>query len=145
VTAKEINMLVREIMTPKMEWIEPSATLREAARKMRDLNLGSLAVSENGKLIGMVTDRDICCRGVADDFDPLRTQVREIMSREVSFCFSDDSVTVAVRQMESRHIRRLAVLNHDKSIAGFLSVDDLAHYSRQLAGEVLESARPAQH
>jgi CBS domain-containing protein len=142
---KEMNMLVREIMTPKMESIEPSATVREAARKMRDLNLGSLAVSEDGKLIGIVTDRDICCRGVADDFDPVRTQVREIMSREVSFCFSDDSVTAAVRQMESRHIRRLAVLNHDKSIAGFLSVADLAHYSRQLAGEVLDSARPAQH
>jgi CBS domain-containing protein len=138
-------MLVREIMTPKMESIEPSATLREAARKMRDLNLGSLPVSEDGKLIGMITDRDICCRGVADDFDPLRTGVREIMSRDVLFCFSDDTVTAAVRQMENRHIRRLAVLNHDKSIAGFLSVDDLAHYSRQLAGEVLDSARPAQH
>lgn len=138
-------MLVREIMTPRMESILPSATLREAALKMRDLNLGSLPVSEDGKLIGMITDRDICCRGVADGFDPVRTTVREIMSREVSFCFSDDSVTAAVRQMESRHIRRLAVLNHDKSVAGFLSVDDLAHYSRQLAGEVLDSVRPAQH
>lgn len=138
-------MLVREIMTPRMESILPSATLREAALKMRDLNLGSLPVSEDGKLIGMITDRDICCRGVADGFDPVRTAVREIMSREVSFCFSDDSVTAAVRQMESRHIRRLAVLNHDKSVAGFLSVDDLAHYSRQLAGEVLDSVRPAQH
>ena len=138
-------MLVREIMRPKMESIEPAASLRDAAQKMRDLNLGSLSVSDDGKLIGMITDRDICCRGVADGFDPARTEVREIMSRELSFCFSDDSVTDAVRQMENRHIRRLAVLNHDKTVAGFLSVDDVAHYSRQLAGEVLDSVRPAQH
>jgi len=138
-------MLVREIMRPKLESILPSASLRDAAQKMRDLNLGSLPVAEDGKLVGMITDRDICCRGVADGFDPANTMVREIMSRDISFCFSDDSVTDAVRQMESRHIRRLAVLNHDKTVAGFLSVDDLARYSRQLAGEVLDSVRPAQH
>ena len=138
-------MLVREIMRSKLESILPSASLRDAAQKMRDLNFGSLPVAEDGKLLGMITDRDICCRGVADGFDPATTDVREIMSRDISFCFSDDSVTDAVRQMESRHIRRLAVLNHDKTVAGFLSVDDLAHYSRQLAGEVLDTVRPAEH
>jgi CBS domain-containing protein len=144
-TAMEATMLVREIMTRKLESILPSATLREAARKMRDLNLGSLPVAENGKLVGMITDRDICCRGVADGFDPVRTEVREIMSPEIAFCFSDDNVTDAVRQMEDRHIRRLAVLNRDKTIAGLLSVDDVAHYSRQLAGEVLDTVRPTHH
>jgi CBS domain-containing protein len=138
-------MLVREIMTRKLETIQPTASLLEAARKMRDLNLGSLPVAENGKLLGMITDRDICCRGAADGYDPTRTTVREIMSRDVSFCFSDDTVVDAVRQMEQLHIRRLAVLNPDKSVAGFLSVDDLAHYSRQLAGEVLDTVRPVQH
>jgi CBS domain-containing protein len=138
-------MLVKEIMTPKMESILPSASLREAARKMRDLKVGSLAVADNGKLIGMITDRDICCRGVADGFDPVTTAVREIMSREILFCFSDDTVTQAAQQMEERHIRRLAVLNRDKSVAGMLSVDDVAHYSRQLAGEVLETVGPTQH
>jgi CBS domain-containing protein len=138
-------MLVREIMTHKLESILPTASLREAARKMRDLNLGSLPVADNGKLIGMITDRDITCRGVADGFDPANTPVREIMSRDVSFCFSDDNVTEAVRQMEGLHIRRLAVLNRNKSIAGFLSVEDVAQYSRQLAGEVLESMRPVHH
>lgn len=138
-------MLVREIMSHKLEAIPPSATLREAAQKMRDDKVGSLPVAENNMLVGMITDRDICCRGVADGFDPARTEVREIMSRDVAFCFGDDAVTEAVRQMEERHIRRLAVLNHDKSIAGLLSVDDLAHYSRQLAGEVLDTVRPARH
>jgi CBS domain-containing protein len=138
-------MLVREIMTHKLETVQPTATLREVARKMRDLNLGSLPVADDGNLIGIITDRDICCRGVADDFDPVRTQVREIMSRDISFCFSDDNVTDAVRQMEELHLRRLAVLNRNKTIAGFLSVDDLAQYSRALAGEVLESMRPVHH
>lgn len=138
-------MLVKEIMTHRMESIPPTATVREAARKMRDLNIGSLPVMENGQLIGMVTDRDICCRGVADDFDPMRTEVREIMSRDIAFCFSYDTVNDAVRQMEQRHIRRLAVLNIDKSIAGILSVDDLAHFSRQLAGEVLDTVGHVHH
>jgi CBS domain-containing protein len=138
-------MLVREIMTRKMETVAPTATLREAAQKMRARDLGSLPVMEDGKLVGMITDRDICCRGVADGFDPVRTEVQEIMTRDVSFCFGDDTVPDAVRQMERNHIRRLAVLNRDKSVAGFLSVDDLAHYSRQLAGEVLDTLRPMHH
>jgi CBS domain-containing protein len=138
-------MLVKDIMTRRLESILPSATLREAAQKMRTLNIGSLAVAEDGKLIGMITDRDVCCRGVADGFDTDRTEVREIMSHDLAFCFSYDTVNDAVRQMEQRHIRRLAVLNSDKTIAGLLSVDDLAHYSRQLAGEVLDSVRPAHH
>jgi CBS domain-containing protein len=138
-------MLVKEIMTRKMEFVLPTASLREVARKMRSLNIGSLPVAENGKLIGMITDRDICCRGVADGLDPVLTEVREIMSRDVAFCFSYDTVNDAVRQMEQRHIRRLAVLNSDKTVAGLLSVDDLAHYSRQLAGEVLDSAEPVHH
>jgi CBS domain-containing protein len=132
-------------MTKKLESILPTATLRDAARKMRDLKIGSLPVAANGRLIGMITDRDICCRGVADDFDPVRTQVREIMSHDVAFCFSYDTVNDAVRQMEQRHIQRLAVLNNDKTIAGFLSVDDVAHFSRQMAGEVLDSRGHVQH
>ena len=138
-------MLVKDIMTPKMESILPTATLREAAQKMRDLNLGSLPVAKDGKLVGMITDRDICCRGVADGLNAARAEVREIMSRDISFCFNDDTVSQAVRQMEERHIRRLAVLNHDKTFAGFLTVDDLAHYSRQLAGEVLDTVQPVHH
>ncbi len=136
-------MQVKEIMTQKLESILPTTSLREAAQKMRDLNLGSLPVTEEGELIGMITDRDICCRGVADGLDPVHTKVREIMSHDVRFCFSDDNVGDAARQMEEHHIRRLAVLNRDKTMAGFLSVDDLAHYSSHLAGEVLDSIRPA--
>ncbi len=138
-------MLVRDIMTQKLQSISPKTTLRDAARKMRDLKIGSLPVVENGSLIGMITDRDICCRGVADDFDPARAEVRQVMSHDVAFCFSYDTVNDAVRQMEQRHVQRLAVLNSDKSIAGFLSVDDIARFSRQMAGEVLDSRGQVRH
>jgi len=138
-------MLVREIMSRHVETIEPTETLREAALRMRHFNIGALAVMVADKLVGIITDRDICCRGVADGFDPAITEVREVMSRSISFCFSDDTVNEAVRQMEEQHIRRLAVMNHDKTVAGFLSVDDVAHYSKQLAGEVLDYAGPSHH
>jgi CBS domain-containing protein len=135
-------MLVKEIMTPKMETASSGLTLKEAARRMRDLKIGALPVWDDGQLVGMVTDRDICCRGVADGLDPATTPIREVMSRDIAFCFSDDKVPDAVQQMEHKHIRRLAVVNRDKSLAGLLSVDDLAKYSRQLAGEVIDSTRP---
>ena len=135
-------MLVNEIMTPKMETASPSATIKEAACKMRDLNIGALPVWENGQLIGMLTDRDICCRGVAEGLDSATTLVREVMSRDVAFCFGDDKVPDAIGQMERKHIRRLAVVNHDNTPAGVLSVDDVAKYSRGLAGEVIDLARP---
>lgn len=136
-------MLVKEIMTPGMDAVEPDLMLRDAARKMRDINIGSLAVWEKGELLGMITDRDICCRAVAEGRDPARTPVREVMSREVTTCFSDDDVADAAQVMERKHIRRLAVLNHDRTMAGFLSVDDLAHHSQRLAGYVLDATRPA--
>ena len=134
-------MLVKEIMTPSMDAVAPDRTLQEAARRMRDINIGSLPVWEKGEMLGMITDRDICCRAVAEGRDPARTTVREVMSREVASCFSDDDIADAAQLMERNHIRRLAVLNHDRTMAGFLSVDDLAHYSHQLAGYVLDAAR----
>jgi CBS domain-containing protein len=134
-------MLVKEIMTPSMDAVGPDVTLQETARKMRGANVGSLPVWEKGELLGMITDRDICCRAVAEGRDPARTTVREVMSREVTSCFSDDDIADAAQLMERKHIRRLAVLNHDRTMAGFLSVDDLAHHSHQLAGYVLDAAR----
>jgi CBS domain-containing protein len=138
-------MLVREIMTRKIDSIHPTATLRDAARKMRTLNTSSLPVVENARLIGIITDHDICCHGVADDFDPTLTQVRALMSRDAVFCYSYDTVNDAARQMEQRHVQHIPVLHSDKTLAGVLSVDAIAHFSHQLAGEVVESMGHVQH
>ncbi len=138
-------MQIQEIMRSRIETVSPSITLQEAARKMCDLNIGSLAVEDGGDLIGMVTDRDICCRAVAEGRSPTTTKVSEIMTADVAYCFEDEDITDAAQQMEHKRIRRLAVLNRRKQMVGFVSVDDLAHYSHDLAGEVLEHASPQSH
>lgn len=140
-------MRIQEIMSTRIVTIGPDTPLWEAARKMRDLNIGSLAVTDKGGLVGMITDRDICCRAVAERLDVEKTPVRDIMSRDVAYCFSDQDISEAAHLMEDRHIRRLAVLDRDKHMVGFLSLDDLAHSSHDLAGEVLDavSSRPVAH
>ncbi len=135
-------MQVQDIMTSKIESVSPGISLQETAQKMRDLNIGSLAVWEDDQLVGIITDRDICCRAVSEGLDTETTNVREIMSEEITYCFNDQDISDAALLMEDNHIRRLAVLNRDNSMAGFISVDDLAHASHDLAGEVLEAAGP---
>jgi len=132
-------MKIKELMTKSVLSISPEASIQEAACKMNDLDVSSLAVIENGQLCGIITDRNICCRCVADDLDAFETEVAEIMSLDVSSCFSDQDITVAADIMEEMQIRRVAIRNLDNSIAGLLSVDDLARGSHNLAGEVLEA------
>ncbi|MGB8275646.1 MAG: CBS domain-containing protein [Alphaproteobacteria bacterium] len=136
-------MKVREAMTPEAQWVSPDLTLQEVAKQMRDKNIGALPVGENDRLIGMVTDRDICCRAVADGRDPAKTRVRDVMSQKITFCFDDQELPDAAHVMEEKHIRRLAVLNRNKRIVGMLSVSDMAsHGQQELAGEVLEKVVP---
>ena len=131
-------MLVKEVMTPKAEWIEPDSTLLEAARRMRDKDIGSLLVGEHDKIIGVVTDRDITCRSVARNLNPDNTLVREVMSERIFWCFDDQEIEKAADLMENKKVRRLAVMNREKRMVGFLSVDDLAHRAHALSGEVLD-------
>jgi CBS domain-containing protein len=102
-------MQVKDIMTPKVELVGPELTIQEAAKIMRDGNIGSLPVGEDDRLIGMVTDRDITCRAVADGSDPAKTKIRDIVSKKITYCFDDQDVADAAHLMEEKHIRRLAV------------------------------------
>jgi len=131
-------MLVKEVMTPKAEWIDPETTLLEAAKRMRDKDIGSLLVGKHDKIIGMVTDRDIACRGIARNLDPANTPVRKVMSERIFWCFDDQEIEKAAHLMEDKKVRRLAVMNREKRMVGFLSVDDLAHQAHALSGEVLD-------
>jgi CBS domain-containing protein len=131
-------MLVKEVMTPKAEWVDPKTTLLEAAKRMRDKDIGSLLVGENDKIIGMVTDRDIACRGIAHNLDPANTPVRKVMSERIFWCFDDQEIENAAHLMENKKVRRLAVMNREKRMVGFLSVDDLSHRAHALSGEVLD-------
>ena len=135
-------MKVRDIMTSKVESIEPTAVLRKAARKMSELNIGSMAVvDDDGNLLGIITDRDISVYAIAMGRNPQDTEVQKVMTRDVATCLADQDISDAASIMQQRHIRRLAVMENN-SLSGFLSVDDLARASSDLAGAVLEAATP---
>ena len=133
-------MKVQEIMTTKVESISPRSSLRTAARKMSQLGIGSMAIVEDDKLLGIITDRDITCYAVAMGRDPNSTEVQIVMAKQVATCRANQDIKDAAHLMKDLHIRRLAVVNDDDSVAGFLSVDDLVRGSHELAGEVLEAA-----
>jgi CBS domain-containing protein len=93
-------MQLRAIMTPEVEVVSPETTLQQAAAKMRRLNIGSLPVCEGDRLIGMLTDRDITVRAVAEGCDPTTTTIREAMTPDIAYCFDDQEVQDAVQVME---------------------------------------------
>ena len=108
---------------------------------MRDLDVGPLPVcGDDDRLAGMVTDRDIAVRAVAEGWDPTAKRVRDVMSEEVVYCFEDQAVEDAARLMRENQIRRLVVLNRDKRLVGIVSLGDLAVETgdEELAGRTLE-------
>jgi len=123
-------MRIKDVMTPGAECIRPEASLQEAAGRMQTLDVGSLPVCENDRLVGMVTDRDITVRATAGACDPCGTHVRDVMTPDIVYCFEDQDVSEASRIMEDHQIRRLVVLNRDKRLVGFVSLGDLAVKAR---------------
>jgi CBS domain-containing protein len=119
-------MKLKDIMTEKVEVAGPDTSLYEAARKMRDLDVGALPVCDGERLVGMLTDRDLTVRAVAEGRDPKTAPVRESMSAELVYCFEDQSMQEAERLMQEKQIRRLPVLTREKQLAGIVSLGDLA-------------------
>ena len=119
-------MLIREAMTPEAEWITPDIPLNDAALRMRDKNIGCLPVGEDDRLIGMITDRDLACRAVADGLNPQTAEARDVMTKGITWCFDDESVDDAVQRMEEKQIHHMPVLNRQKRMVGILSLSDLA-------------------
>jgi CBS domain-containing protein len=131
-------MQVQEIMTRGVEVIDPNTTIRDAARKMRADNIGALPVGENDRLIGMVTDRDIVVRAVAENRPAGNTAVREVMSERIYYCFEDDDVGDAAETMAEHQVRRLPVLNRDKRLVGVVALADLGRRDTKAAKTALE-------
>lgn len=133
-------MKVREVMHTGVHWVEPGTPIIEIAKLMRDQDIGSLPVGENDRLVGMVTDRDIVCRGIAQGFDCSTMTARDVMSSGIIYCRDNEEVDDAVRIMEQHQVRRLPVINDDKRMVGMLSLGDISHAApQQLSGEVLHS------
>ena len=138
-------MQVQDVMTTQVEIVNPTMTIRDAARKMRDENIGALPVGENDRLIGMVTDRDIAVRGVAADRAGGATSVRDVMSEKIYYCFSDDDVKKAAREMAEHQVRRLAVLNRDKRLVGVVALADLGQTDAEAGKAALRGvSKPSQ-
>jgi CBS domain-containing protein len=133
-------MRVSEIMTSDFQMIDSTSSLIDAARKMKEFNVGFLPVKEGASVIGVVTDRDLVIRALAEGRDSGSTPVKDILSSDVVYCFEDDSVEEAVRLMEGNQVRRLIVCRSDRTPVGVLSLGDVAVKSGQehLYGEALE-------
>src|SRR5262249_15032231 len=108
------------------EWVSPDLTLTEVARRMRDNKIGCLPVGDKDHLVGMITDRDIACRAVADGADPAKTKARDVMTKGVASCFEDQTLEDAIHVMEEKRIHHLPVLSRSKKIVGLLALGDIA-------------------
>ena len=119
-------MIVREAMTSKTELATPDMTLRDAARLMRDCDVGSLPVGENDRLVGMITDRDITIRAVAEGRDVQSTPVRDAMTSKVLYVYDDEPIEVAAQTMADLQVRRLPVLDRERHLVGILALSDVS-------------------
>jgi CBS domain-containing protein len=136
-------MKVSACMTRDVQIASPSQTIREAAELMARIDAGILPVGDHDRLVGIITDRDIAVRGVAEGKGP-EAKVEDVMSREVKYCFDDSDVEDVLLNMGDIKVRRLPVINHDKRLVGIVSLGDLAQNgSSTEAGEALSNvSRP---
>lgn len=122
---QESPMQVQDLMTHDVTTVSPDQTVQKAARLMAELDVGALPVGENDRLVGMITDRDIAVRGLAEGKGP-GTKIREVMTPDVKYCFADQEIDEISANMADIQIRRLPVVNRDKQLVGILSLSDIA-------------------
>ena len=125
-------MKVADVMTTTVRLVRPDQTLREAANMMFDDDIGAIPVADKERLVGMVTDRDIAIRGIAQGKGP-DAKVGEIMTEQVKYCFADEDLDQVSRNMASLQMRRLPVMDREKRLVGIVSLGDLAVTNRSRA------------
>ena len=118
-------MRVSEAMTREVRVANPGQSIREVARMMDEIDAGALPVGENDRLVGMITDRDIALRAVAQGKGP-DTPVRDVMSKEVKYCYEDEDLEHVAENMGELQVRRLPVVNRDKRLVGIVALGDIA-------------------
>jgi CBS domain-containing protein len=139
-------MRIREVMSCRVEIVFPDNTVHEAAARMKARNVGSLPVCEHDRVVGMITDRDIVIRAVAEGKDSRTARVRDIMTSEVVYCDEDLLIAEAALLMQERKVRRLVVLNREQQLVGIVSLSNLATDTgdEELAGQTLEEMAHAE-
>ena len=130
-------MRVSECMTRDVRIADPNQSIQQAARAMAEADAGVLPVGDDDRLVGMITDRDIAVRGIAEGRGP-DAKVRDVMSAEVRYCYEDEQVEDVLRNMGELQVRRLPVVNRDKRLVGIISLADLA---RERSGKTAEALR----
>jgi len=126
-------MKVKDVMHKGAAWIAPDMPLEKIARKMKKEDVGALPVGENDRLIGMVTDRDICCRGLANGRDFRKLTARDVMTKPILYCQAEQNIAAAVEIMRKAKVRRLPVINAKKRMVGILGMGDIAAKASQKA------------
>jgi CBS domain-containing protein len=123
--AFEMAQAIREVMTPDPVCVDPHSTAADAAKRMREVDSGAILVAEDGHLRGLLTDRDIVVRAIAEGRDPTQVHVHEICSSDVEALAPDDDVDRAIQIMRDRHVRRIPIVEGDQPV-GIVSIGDLA-------------------
>lgn len=132
---------IKDVMTPQAEVVSPDATTEDAAGTMKALDIGVLPVCDEEGLVGILTDRDLVVRVLAEKRDPKAVRVGEVMTPNIVYCFEDDDISRAAGLLADHQIRRLPVLSRaDRSLVGIVSLGDLAVHgdSERMTGTVLE-------
>ena len=141
-----MTMRLKEIMSTRADYLSPNASLQSACAEMQKHDIGFLPVKENGTLIGVVTDRDIATRGVAKGLDPNAT-IDKVMTKKVFTIQETDTVDTAAKLMEQKQIRRLIILDKNNSIAGIVSLGDIATKCNDmdLCGKIISTVSEKTH
>ena len=134
-------MKVKDAMHKGVEWVGVDTPVAELAKLMRDHDIGAIPIGEDDRLVGMVTDRDIVCKGLTQDgFDARRATARDVMTPGIHCCRDDDDLAKAVRHMEELEVRRLPVINKNKRMVGILSLGDVSYAAQgDLLSECVKS------
>ncbi|MEH2522532.1 uncharacterized protein (DUF2267 family)/CBS domain-containing protein [Bradyrhizobium sp. AZCC 2176] len=119
------SMKVADVMSRNVQLASPNDTLGEVAKRMTAKDVGVLPVGENDRLVGMITDRDIVARAIAQGRDG-QSRVRDAMTRDIKYCFEDDSIDDVIQNMSDAQVRRLPVVNRNKRLVGIVSLADAA-------------------
>ncbi len=122
-------MKIKDIMSKDVQIVTPDTLLHEVAKKMQNSDCGSILVGENDRLVGVITDRDLALRCVAESHDPAQTKAAQVMTKEILYCRDTDEMEDVALNMTKNKVRRMPVLDKDKRLVGIVSLGDMASHS----------------
>lgn len=139
-------MKVKDLMSKNVASVSPETSIEEVARTMKEMNIGSVPVCESGRVVGIVTDRDIVIRELANGKNPAALRVGDVMTYDISTVSPDTDVHDAVKIMSDKQIRRLPVIDNDR-LVGMIAIGDMAVRSKleDDAGEALSDISQPTH